>query len=134
MIPTVIVTGARKHPAPDYVRYVLSETLHLHGALRVVEGGNRDNPSSVDATAAVWAYSHPYAVRLITMEADWATFGKRAGPFRNRAMAETYPYAVVLAFPFGESRGTRGMMDIAKYHQMKLYTYEIGDIPQIGDF
>lgn len=42
--------------------------------------------------------------------ADWATLGNRAGPIRNQAMVDLGDYLACLAFPLGESRGTRDCM------------------------
>lgn len=44
--------------------------------------------------------------------ADWETFGKSAGPIRNRKMAEAADY--VICFWDGKSRGTASMINYAK--------------------
>lgn len=49
--------------------------------------------------------------------ADWDRYGRAAGPIRNREMVATLNAANgdrVLAFPIGDSRGTRGCMAIAE--------------------
>lgn len=45
--------------------------------------------------------------------ADWNTHGKAAGFIRNQEMLNT-GIDVVIAFPMGEARGTKNMMNIAK--------------------
>lgn len=45
--------------------------------------------------------------------ADWDAFGKYAGPKRNKEMVDLGA-DVVLAFPKGASRGTRGCMKFAR--------------------
>ena len=47
---------------------------------------------------------------------EWDTIGKKAGPLRNKRMVDTLnPLTdVCLAFPLGESRGTRGCMALAE--------------------
>ena len=44
--------------------------------------------------------------------AEWETFGKSAGPIRNRKMAESADY--VICFWDGKSRGTASMINYAK--------------------
>ena len=44
--------------------------------------------------------------------ADWAKFGKSAGPIRNAQMASIAE--ALIAFPSKESCGTRSMIEIAK--------------------
>lgn len=56
-----------------------------------------------DEVALTWGFDrdpHP---------ADWDRYGKRAGPIRNQAMVDLGAN-VCLAFPLGESRGTRDCM------------------------
>lgn len=45
--------------------------------------------------------------------AQWAKYGKRAGPIRNRLMFDTARPDLVVAFPMKRSRGTRDMIDYA---------------------
>ena len=71
-----------------------------------------DCPSGVDWCVRTHAKSRPDLV-VEVFEADWATFGKSAGPIRNRRMVErlidlSHTTEIdAYAFPFGESRGTR---------------------------
>ena len=44
--------------------------------------------------------------------ADWENNGRAAGPIRNRQMAEIAN--ALIAFPLGESRGTRNMIKLAQ--------------------
>lgn len=74
-------------------------------------------PSGADALAEDWYWHkmddgarHLYIVRY---EADWDTFGKYAGPRRNKQMVDTKP-DIVLAFPLGDSKGTRGTIRMAR--------------------
>lgn len=55
--------------------------------------------------------------------ADWKMHAKAAGPIRNKQIAE---YAdILIAFPFGESRGTANMIGHAK--NMGLLVYIVDD-------
>lgn len=53
--------------------------------------------------------------------ADWAKFGKRAGPIRNRAMLDENP-TVVVAFhdDLANSRGTKDMVQAAKRRGIRV--------------
>lgn len=51
--------------------------------------------------------------------ADWGTHGKSAGPTRNNHMV-SLGADVVLGFPLGDSRGTRGCMRAAADQGLKV--------------
>src|SRR4051812_8942749 len=44
------------------------------------------------------------------IEADWKAYGRAAGPIRNKKLVEFSDAA--LAFPLGESKGTRGCVKL----------------------
>lgn len=54
-------------------------------------------------------YQFNHGLKLKLFRADWKTYGKAAGPIRNKQMAD-YADAVVL-FWDGKSRGTKNMYD-----------------------
>lgn len=63
-----------------------------------------------------------YAVREFPItKDDWDTFGKAAGPIRNRKMAEAGD--ALIAFWDGESRGTKNMIDTAMAMGLELHVY-----------
>lgn len=82
-----------------------------HGPLVVVHGG----ATGADAIANAWAFAQRAAGREVYVEcypAEWAKYGKAAGPIRNQKMLmETSP-DLVLAFPGG--KGTADMVARAK--------------------
>jgi hypothetical protein len=51
--------------------------------------------------------------------AHWRQFGKSAGPRRNQEIVGNSD--ILLAFPLGESRGTRGCMEIAARSGIPVY-------------
>lgn len=77
---------------------VFSDTDITH----VVQGGAR----GADALARRWCAEHD--VPCVTIEADWATHGRAAGPLRNQRMLDEYDFDQVIAFPGG--RGTEDMV------------------------
>lgn len=77
----------------------------------VVEGGAR----GVDNLALMWARDN--GVEVKTFPADWSVLGAKAGPIRNRKMADfaaRYPAGGrLLALWDGKSRGTASMISEA---------------------
>lgn len=61
--------------------------------------------------------------------AKWDTYGKAAGMIRNKEMADyaikDSEKAILFAFWDGESRGTKGMIDIAKRCGMEVVVNEL---------
>lgn len=74
-----------------------------------------------DSLAANWVKDHNEGfdelspgtpIKLTEFLPDWSTYGKAAGPIRNRLIIERAD--VVLAFWCGQSPGTRSSLSIAK--------------------
>lgn len=79
----------------------------VHPRPVAVHGGASGVDSEVDQMARNWGWTveaHP---------ADWDAHGRAAGPIRNTHVA-SLGGDVLLAFPVGESRGTRHMMAVAE--------------------
>ena len=73
-----------------------------------------------DKAGEAWA-----TTRLVPVErypADWETYGKSAGPRRNREMAERADAALV--FWDGKSRGTKNMIDEMKRRGKPVFVVE----------
>lgn len=121
----VIVTGSRDWEDDRLVRMALDQALlyavkfeeHfvlVHGAC----------PTGADKFADLWAadrHDQGYSVACLRYPADWF-IGRKAGPLRNQKMVdENIDADMVLAFPRGDSRGTRGCMAYAesKWIQVK---------------
>lgn len=105
----VLVCGSRDFSDRSLVDAKLDEVRARLGGvrMRVISGAAR----GADTLASQWAARR--GVPCDEYPADWDRYGKSAGYRRNeRMLAEGRPHLVV-AFPQGESRGTRMMMDIA---------------------
>lgn len=97
------IIGSRLYPdVLDVVRCVAALPPHVV----VVSGGAR----RVDSWA-VYAAKHR-GHRTETIAAEWKRLGVRAGPIRNAEIIESV--VRVLAFPFGEAKGTNGALDLAR--------------------
>lgn len=116
----VIVTGSREWAS----RGVIFRALDAERPDLVVQGGAR----GADHFAHLWAVANQVDDR--TMRAKWrrpdggVDYG--AGHARNRRMLLAYPGALVLAFPLGLSKGTRGCMAEAERlgHVLKVFDVE----------
>lgn len=72
----------------------------------IIHGGAR----GADLLADSWAVTN--WVPIEEFKADWKTYGKAAGPIRNKQMLEEGKPTMVLAFPGGT--GTANMISQAK--------------------
>jgi hypothetical protein len=76
-------------------------------------------PTGIDALADDWAVG--WFMNIEVYPAQWKVFGKAAGPKRNELMA-SHGADLCVAFPLGESRGTRHMMRAAEAAGIKVIT------------
>jgi hypothetical protein len=128
-VSTVIITGSRdltnhqkfsKEQLAQFRAFVFNTLDGNHGLSPItllVQGG----AEGADLLAAQWA--HQNNIPCETVFAEWSLHGKSAGPKRNRKMLLAYPDARVIAFPLGESRGTRGCMKLAEGFGMRVVEY-----------
>ena len=103
----IIVCGGRDYHDQALVTEVL-DRLH---AERPIDWLRQGGATGADQLAHQWARSHH--VNVETHNADWKSYGKRAGPLRNAQMLSDEPRpSLVVAFPGG--RGTDDMCRQAK--------------------
>jgi hypothetical protein len=106
------VTGSRDWADFAAIARALNAELEQSpNGLTVVHG---DCPNGADRIADLWASTYPRRA-VVTVErypADWKKHGKPAGFIRNQQMVNRGA-DVCLAFPLGESRGTRHCMAAA---------------------
>ena len=84
----------------------------------------------IGADACGEKFATTYGYPLKVFPADWETYGKAAGPIRNRQMAKYAAQAdegIVVAFPIGASRGTHNMVNIANQYGLEVYVIEEND-------
>lgn len=99
----VLVCGGRNNRDPRAIDAALRPLLDEHGhLLEIIHGGCE----GIDADAHEWAQWNDVHVRVY--KADWANFGKAAGPIRNQRMLDEGKPVLVLAYPGGA--GTRDMV------------------------
>jgi len=61
-------------------------------------------------------------INTLIFNADWETYGKKAGYLRNQQIIEKAD--LVLAFWNSESKGTKHSIDLAIKHNKPIYIYE----------
>lgn len=109
----VLVTGSRAWPDPVRVAHELTRLYMEHGPFTLVHGACA---TGADAAAHHWYETAGLDLGCIEVRypADWDQYGKRAGPIRNEKMVKEASVDLVLAFPYGTSRGTRHTMALAE--------------------
>ena len=102
----LVVSGARHLSNASLVATHLSSALSKQPGLVLVCG----NGKGCDTLVRQWASTHK--VPLLVAPAHWASYGKAAGPIRNRFMLSMAQG--VLAFPQAGSKGTAHVIRTAK--------------------
>ena len=105
-IKRVVIAGCRDYTnyeeAKRYLDFCLSEIRKEHEIV-IVSGA----ASGADAIGERYAKENGFAVERYP--AEWKKYGRRAGPMRNRKMAEVSDY--VICFWDEKSRGTKPMIE-----------------------
>lgn len=109
----VLVCGSRHFQDYKLLKEVLDEVNKETEITDIIHG----NAPGVDGLGALWARSHRRAedryIRLWKFPADWETYGKAAGPIRNKQMLDEGKPDLVVAFLAENSRGTKNMIEQA---------------------
>ena len=112
-IKRVVIAGCRDYynydEAKKYIDYCLSN-IRKENDIIIVSGC----ASGADALGERYAKENGFNIEK--HPADWKTYGKSAGPRRNKQMAEITDY--VICFWDEKSNGTKSMIDYAiKYNK-----------------
>lgn len=103
----------------DKLNPYLASWLHPH---ELVSGRC---PEGADYLGEVWAKYH--GIRVKPFPANWAKFGRPAGPRRNTEMARylaEQPFSVAIGFWNGESHGTSDMIQkVVATKRVELHVY-----------
>lgn len=113
-----IISGSRRITDHALVALAIDDAITQFGVhpTLIIEGGQRTYDENnwpvggVDYLAQLWAIRHK--VPFHTEHADWPRHRAKAGPIRNRRMAELGQY--VVAIPDPDSRGTIDMIEAAR--------------------
>lgn len=128
----LIVCGGRDYADKDRIDRILTLVKTVRGISLLIEGGCRRYDrkkalklQSADYLAHLWAVRNN--IETVTVEADWLTLGKAAGPIRNKRMLDEFSPDAVVAFPtwWGKppqmSAGTGNMVDQARAACVKVW-------------
>ncbi len=107
----VLVCGGRDFADYEYLCMVLDKLHAKIGTFMLRHGAAR----GADSLAERWAESR--GLPFEPCPADWDTYGRAAGPIRNREMLKDGAVSLVVAFPGG--RGTADMVKAARERGIK---------------
>ena len=111
----VIIAGCRNYnnytEAKIYIDRCLSNIRRTH-KITIISGGC----CGADKLGERYAVENNFNV--VRYPAQWNKYGKKAGPIRNKAMAEIADF--IICFWDGESKGTQSMIQFAKDFQKPL--------------
>lgn len=118
MTTYVAVVGSR-----DFTDYYMMEEIldrlfkkkSISKPVVVVSGGAHGADSLAER------YAETKGLRLDVYSAEWARYGKAAGPMRNKVMADKVD--LVVAFWDGTSRGTANMIEEAQARHKPVVIY-----------
>jgi len=113
----VLICGGRDYADRDALHEVL-DRLHAERQFALVISGGAHG---ADAMAHDWAISRGIAAEVYM--AEWARFGRKAGPLRNLRMLQEGKPNLVVAFPGG--RGTANMVGQANSAGIEVIAYEL---------
>lgn len=108
----VILTGSRAWPDAQAVYDALKRVYRDRGSFTLVHGACS---TGADAMAHHWyeVAGRDLGCGEIQYRAQWAKFGRRAGPMRNAHMIQAGG-DLLLAFPLPGGRGTQHTMSLAR--------------------
>ena len=112
----ILITGSRNWNDVETMIEVLSPYNMTRDVKTLVHGG----AAGADIIAGEIAAEFGWYVE--EYPADWTKHGKAAGPIRNQKMVDLGA-DVCLAFPLGESRGTRHCMKAAEKAGIKVINH-----------
>lgn len=100
---TWAVCGGRFFSDQSMLDDAMSQIVQMRGCpARIIHG----DCQGADWMAAAWGKR--MGIGVVAVNADWATYGPKAGPLRNQLMLDTYKPSTLIAFPGG--KGTADMV------------------------
>ena len=115
MIKRVVIAGCRDYDnyeeAKPYIDFCLSN-IRKENSIVIVSGC----ASGADAIGERYAKENGFEVEKYP--ADWKTYGRSAGPKRNKQMAEICD--CVICFWDEKSKGTKSMIEYAKKYNKPI--------------
>ena len=119
----IVVCGGRNFTDVKRCYDVLDHTINGETEIEIVSG----HAKGADAFAE--AYAKEKGIELTVFPADWARYGRAAGPMRNKEMLDYAQEAnpLVIAFWDGKSKGTGHMIGIAQKRGVEVRIVSIAE-------
>lgn len=118
----IIVAGSRNFTDYPVVEKVLQDYLKTYPwEVEMISG------TAKGADLLGERFASTYGYKIVRFPANWNSYGKSAGPIRNKEMAEyaAKEYGVLFAFWDGASRGTKSMIEFAKQFGLEIHIIPI---------
>lgn len=120
MIKRVVIAGCRNYhnyeEAKTFIDLCLCETKMKYTII-ILSGAS----SGADALGERYALENGFAIEKYP--ANWEKYGKKAGPLRNKQMADVCD--LLICFWDGISKGTKSMIDYAKKYEKNVIIKKI---------
>lgn len=101
----ILVAGSRNYENFDRIKQILSYMKDKYGVYTVIEGGQRG--ADLHAKQAAIELGLP----VIQIDAQWETYGRAAGPIRNKLMLDEKPDLVIIFHEdIHKSKGSKNML------------------------
>ena len=121
----IIIAGSRQFSDYEKMLKTLDELgVHLINTIDPVEIIS-GHALGADTLGEKFAKAYNYPLKLFP--ADWKKYDRAAGPIRNEQMAKYAAEAnrgILIAFPIGESKGTRNMIKLAQQYGLEVEIVE----------
>ena len=121
----IIIAGSRKfNDYPKMVKELDNLGIHLINSINPIEIVSGHAPGA-DTLGEKFAKAYDYPLKIFP--AEWDKYGKAAGPIRNEQMAKyaaESDMGILIAFPIGESKGTRNMIKLAQQYGLEICVIE----------
>lgn len=104
----IVVAGSREFTDYNVAEAFIDQCItsaNGDSSLIFISGGCR----GADKIGEMYAKSHGFYIEVFP--ADWEKYGRKAGPIRNRQMAQAAD--MVICFWDGKSKGTKSMIECA---------------------
>lgn len=113
----IIICGSRNWTNKRTIHREIDRLLAKYGdELVIIQGGAR----GADTIATIYALDKN--IKVCSYNADWETYGKRAGPIRNQRMIDEGKPQGVVAFDLGTS-GTADMVSRSRNAGLPVIIY-----------
>lgn len=117
----IIIAGSRNFQDEGLLFNTLDKIIsEINDDIEIIHGNCR----GADLIGEKYALAND--LKVIAFPAYWKLYSKKAGYLRNLEMAKyaSEVNGILVAFPLGESKGTRMMIKLAEQYGLKVYIIE----------